>query len=390
MTLLKLALRNLLGGGLKTWLRVIVLSVTFVVIVSMVGLILGVNEQATQAMIAADIGGGQYWHEKYDPQNALDLPDAHGVIPPELGKLVEAGRATPILAVQGFMYVGGSFRPIVLRGVDPRQQILSVPASVLSTSPGTVPALIGNRMAHEAGLKTGDTATVRWRDARGTFDATEVQVVEVMNTIVQTVDSGQVWLPLETLRRMARMEGEASWIVLDKDTATQGTFAGWTFRGTDFLLSDLRALVRTKLVGQAVGFAMLMFLAMLTVLDTQVLSIFHRRKEIGTLMALGLTRSKVIGVFTMEGALNAVLAALAGAVYGFPLLAYLVATGIPMPASMDSMGVSIGERMYPAFSTALVLGITLLVFSVTTVVSYLPTRQIARMKATDALRGRLA
>jgi putative ABC transport system permease protein len=390
MTLLKLALRNLLGGGLKTWLRVFVLSVTFVVIVSMVGLILGVNEQATRAMIAADIGGGQYWHEKYDPQNALDLPDAHGVIPPELGKLVAAGEATPILAVQGFMYVGGSFRPIVLRGVDPQQQILSVPTSVLSGAPGAVPALIGNRMAHEAGLKKGDTATVRWRDARGTFDATEVQVVEVMNTIVQTVDSGQVWLPLETLRRMARMEGEASWIILNKDAAPQGTFAGWTFRDTDFLLSDLRALVRSKLVGQAVAFAMLMFLAMLTVLDTQVLSIFHRRKEIGTLMALGLTRSKVIGVFTMEGALNAVLAALAGALYGFPLLAYLVATGIPVPASMDSMGVSMGERMYPAFSTALVLGITLLVFAVTTFVSYLPTRQIARMKATDALRGRLA
>jgi ABC-type antimicrobial peptide transport system permease subunit len=135
---------------------------------------------------------------------------------------------------------------------------------------------------------------------------------------------------------------------------------------------------------------MLMFLAMLTVLDTQVLSIFHRRKEIGTLMALGLTRAKVIGVFTMEGALNAVLAALAGAVYGFPLLAFMVQTGIPMPDSMDSMGVSIGERIYPAYSTVLVAGTTLLVLSVTTIVSYLPTRQISRLKATDALRGRMA
>jgi putative ABC transport system permease protein len=389
MMLLQLALRNLLGGGLKTWLRVFVLSIAFVVIIAMVGLILGVNDQATEAMIAADIGGGQYWHEKYDPQNPLDLPDAHGVVPPELGKLVEAAHATPILAVQGFIYVGGSFRPVVLRGIDPHQQILAVPASVLAASADAVPALIGTRMAREAGLKTGDAATVRWRDARGTFDATDIQVVEVMNTIVQTVDSGQVWLPLERLRRMARMEGEASWIVLDKAMTSQGTFAGWTFRDTGFLLRDLRALVRTKLVGQGVAFTMLMFLAMLTVLDTQVLSIFHRRKEIGTLMALGLTRAKVIGVFTLEGALNAVLAALAGAVYGFPLLTYMVVTGIPMPASMDSMGVSIGERMYPAYSAALVLGITLLVFAVTTAVSYLPTRQIARMKATDALRGRL-
>jgi ABC-type lipoprotein release transport system permease subunit len=388
MTLLKLALRNLLGGGLKTWLRVFVLSVAFVVIIAMVGLILGVNEQATDAMIAADIGGGQYWHEKYDPQDPLNLPDAHAVVPPALTQLMAEGRATAILAVQGFMYAGGNFRPITLRGIEPGQQVLSVPSSVLA-GPEAVPALIGTRMAAESGLKVGDTATIRWRDARGTFDATEVQVVEVMNTIVQTVDSGQIWLPLETLRRLARMEGEATWVVLDRDTASQGAFAGWTFRNTDFLLADLRALVRTKLIGQGVVFAMLMFLAMLTVLDTQVLSIFHRRKEIGTLMALGLTRGKVVGVFTMEGALNAVLAALAGAVYGFPLLGYIVATGIPMPPSMDSFGVSMGERIYPAYSTVLVLGITLLVLTVTTIVSYLPSRQISRMKATDALRGRL-
>jgi ABC-type lipoprotein release transport system permease subunit len=390
MTLFKLALRNMLGGGIKAALRVIVLSITFVVIIAMLGLILGVNEQATQAMIAGDIGGGQYWHERYDPQDLLNLPDAHGVVPGELGRLVDAGRATPILAVQGFMYAGGSFRPVVLKGIDPKQQVLSLPSSVLAKTTEGVPALIGSRMARDAGLKPGDTATVRWRDARGTFDATDVQIVEVMNTIVQSIDNGQVWLPLDQLRQLARMEGEATWIVLAKDASSPGTIAGWTFRDTDFMLSDLRALVRTKMVGQAIAFAMLMFLAMLTVLDTQVLSIFHRRKEIGTLMALGLTRAKVIGVFTMEGALNAVLAALAGAVYGFPLLAFMVQTGIPMPDSMDSMGVSIGERIYPAYSTVLVAGTTLLVLSVTTIVSYLPTRQISRLKATDALRGRMA
>jgi ABC-type lipoprotein release transport system permease subunit len=389
MTLLRLALRNLLGGGIKAALRVIVLSITFVVIIAMLGLILGVNEQATQAMIAGDIGGGQYWHERYDPQDPLNLPDAHGIVPDALGRLVDAGQATSILAVQAFIYVGGSVRPIVLKGIDPHQQVLSIPTSVLANRAEDMPALIGSRMARDAGLKTGDSATVRWRDARGTFDATEVQIVEVMNTIVQTIDNAQVWLPLDKLRQMAGMEGEATWIVLAKDASSQGTIAGWTFRDVDFMLSDLRAMVRAKMVGQGIAFAMLMFLAMLTVLDTQVLSIFHRRKEIGTLMALGLTRAKVISVFTMEGALNAVLAALAGAVYGFPLLAFLVNTGIPMPESMDSMGVSIGERIYPAYSTVLVLGTTLLVLSVTTIVSYLPTRQISHLKATDALRGRM-
>jgi hypothetical protein len=49
------------------------------------------------------------------------------------------GQATPILAVQGFMYAASNFRPIILRGIDPNQPVLSVPSSVLAGAPDFVP-----------------------------------------------------------------------------------------------------------------------------------------------------------------------------------------------------------------------------------------------------------
>jgi ABC-type lipoprotein release transport system permease subunit len=345
--------------------------------------------QAADAMVAVDIAGGQYWHELYDPQDPLQLPDAHGPVPSELGALTEAGKAVPILAVQGFVFSAGTFRPVVLKGIDPRQGVLGLPTAVLTETDPVAPALIGTRMARDTGLKVGDLATVRWRDARGTFDAEEVRIVEVMSTSVQTVDSGQIWLPLDRLRRMARMETEATLVVLAQGTSAP-RIAGWDFKDQDFLLADLREMVQMKNLGGAVGYMILLFLAMLAIFDTQVLSIFHRRKEIGTLMALGLTRGSVIRMFTMEGAFNAVLAALVGAAYGIPLLGYLATAGVPMPASFDAAGFAIGERMYPAYSAVLVVFTTTAVLAITTIVSYLPTRQIARLKPTDALRGRLA
>jgi putative ABC transport system permease protein len=147
------------------------------------------SQQASEAMIGAELGGGQYWHERYDPQDPLDLPDAHGPIPSALDPLVSSGKATPILAVQGFMYAGGSFRPVLLKGIDPSQRVLSLPAAVLIGMGAEAPALIGNRMARDTGLKVGDVATVRWRDARGTFDAEDIRIVRIMSTTVQTVDS---------------------------------------------------------------------------------------------------------------------------------------------------------------------------------------------------------
>ena len=157
MTTVKLAFRNLLGAGMKTWLRVAVLSLAFVVIIGLQGLYEGMSHQATQAMLAAEIGGGQYWHEKYDPQNPLDLPDAHGVIPSELDALVDNGGATPILAVQGFVYSAGGFRPVLLKGIEPSQRVLSLPTAVLDGNgrrgAGT------HRHAHGAGRRPEGRAT---------------------------------------------------------------------------------------------------------------------------------------------------------------------------------------------------------------------------------------
>ncbi len=319
----------------------------------------------------------------------MELADAHGPIPPELKPLIESGRATPILVVQGYMYSGGSFRPVLLKGIDPRQRVLSLPADVLVDTPGTGPALIGTRMARDAGLKADDLATVRWRDAVGTFDAEEISIARVMSTSVQTVDSGQVWLPLDRLQRMARMNGEATLVVVANGSGGAGAVANWTFKDLDFLLADVHAMIRTKMLGGTVVYAILLFLGMITILDSQVLSIFYRKKEIGTLMALGLTRGAVIRMFTLEGAFNAVLAAVIGAAYGIPLLGFLVAMGIPMPSVTEQMGFSMGDRMYPRYSAFLVLGTTALVFVVTAIVSYLPTRRIATLQPTEALRGRL-
>jgi ABC-type lipoprotein release transport system permease subunit len=107
-------------------------------------------------------------------------------------------------------------------------------------------------------------------------------------------------------------------------------------------------------------------------------------------MALGFTRGKVIGLFTLEGALNGVLAALVAAVYGIPLLSWMARTGWALPGDTDSYGFAIGERLFPSYGAGLVAGTTLIVLLTTAVVSFLPTRRVAKLKPTDALRGRLS
>jgi ABC-type lipoprotein release transport system permease subunit len=413
MTLLRLALKNLLGAGLRTWLNVFVLSLSFVLIIFARGLIDGMNQQAEQAMIASEVAGGHFQHPAYDPYDPLTLVDAHGPVPAPLERLAAAGKAAPVLVIPGTIYPEGRLFTVQVKGIDPGQGAINIPTAFLSgaaAASGEIPALIGARMAKTTGLEKGDAFTLQWRDSRGTFDAREAVVVEIFSTSVQTVDSGQIWVPLDLLREMTGLAGEATLVILARGTAPPTLPAAgapaapaapaassvtpppapsaWVFRGPEYFLADLRAMVASKTVGSSIVYTIFLLLAMLAIFDTQVLSIFHRRREIGTLMALGFTRARVIGLFTLEGMLNSVLAALVAAAYGIPLLTWIARTGWAMPGDMDSYGFAIGERIFPAYGAGLVIGTTALVLLVTTVVSFLPTRRIAKLKPTDALRGR--
>jgi ABC-type antimicrobial peptide transport system permease subunit len=157
----------------------------------------------------------------------------------------------------------------------------------------------------------------------------------------------------------------------------------------DFLLKDIDLMVKSKQAGGSIVYIILLCLAMLAIFNTQVLSIFRRRKEMGTLMSMGMTRGKIIQLFTLEGAMHSVLAAIVAAIYGIPLLLWSAKSGWAMPEAVDDFGMALGEALFPVYSTGLVIGTTALILVVTTIVSFLPTRKIAKLKPTDALRGKM-
>ena len=390
MISLKLAYRNLVGAGLRTWLNVGVLSFIYVLIIWHQGLFSGMYSQASRDLIADEVAGGQYWHRNYDPFDPWSLEEAHGPVPEPLRPLVRENKAVPILIRQGTIFPQGRVQSVLIRGIEPDQSLLDLPTAALKAEKTTLPIMVGRLMAQKNSLKKGDLLTLRWRDVNGTFDAADGEVVEIMRTNVPTLDQGQLWVPLADLRRMSLLDGRATLIVMAESGSQPAEFPGWEFKGREYLLRDIVEMVRTKRLGGVFIYAILLFLAVLAVFDTQVLSIFRRRKEIGTLMALGMTRTRVVGLFTLEGALHGILAIGAAAVYGIPILVYSAGKGIPIPGSTTDYGLAISTRLFPLYSAWLVMGTVAIIMLTVTVVSYLPSRKISHLNPTEALKGKLS
>ena len=385
-------MKNLLGAKLRTWLNVFVTAISFFMIIFISAMYDGMREHAMQVSIDTEIAGGAYWHPEYDPLDPMTFEDAHSVPPDAVRALVDQKKAIPVLVSQASIYPNGRIMPVIMKGINPEQNIVNMPTQMLANNDEiTIPVLIGQGMANDAKLKVGDSFTIRWLDADRTYDADEGIVVHIMDTENFKLDMGHIWVPLEKAQTMLAMEGEATYVTYAEGLSIVENKGDWVPRDVKYLIRDMEALIKADEPNAAIMYIILLALAAMGIFNAQVLSIFRRGKEIGTLMALGMTRSRVVGLFTLEGGLNAFLAVIMTVVLFGPVLWYFGAYGINMGIdySEGQMGLIMAKRLIPVYSIGLVLTTTIIVSIIVLIVSYMPSRRIAKMRPTDALRGKV-
>jgi len=372
-----------MGAGLRTWLNVGILAFAFILILFYNGLLDGWNQQAKLDTINWEIGYGELRVDSYDPYDPFSIHDAHKEYNSEAFPML-----TPILIRQASIYPHGRMLSIALKGIPSDQTQLELPTSFLTPEKGTIPAIIGKRMAEAAKLNEGEEVLLRWRDKNGTFNAMNVTIVKIFDSDVGSIDSGQIWIGLTQLQAMTGLSNEATYFIANKAYSHQNQ-QGWTFVNQDKLLHNINEIIATKKVSGSIMYLMLLAIALLAIFDTQVLSVFRRQKEIGTYIALGMTRRQVVGLFTAEGSMYSFLAMLVGTVVGLPILSYLAIKGISFPDVTQGMGVTMASRIFPVFGIQLIMGTMVLVIVSATIVSFLPAKKIANMNPVEALKGKL-
>ena len=387
--LIKIALKNLLGARLRTILNVFVTSFSFFVILLMSGIYDGMLQHAKNVTIDTEIAGGAYWPPNYDPLDPMSFEDAHSVIPNEIKMLVNQQKAFPVLVSQVSIYPGGRIMPAILKGIPLDQNIVNMPTQSLNGfDDGTIPVLIGKGMANDTKLNVGDSFTIRWLDVNSTYDADEGTVVYIMDSQNFKIDMGHIWIPLDITQSMLAMEDQATYVTYNKGLTEVNNKGEWINRDVNYLVQDMEAMIEADKPGAQIMFMILLALAAMGIFNAQVLSIFRRGREIGTLMALGMTRLRVVSLFTLEGGLNAILSVIATLIIFGPVLWYFGTSGIPLPIDYSEMGLIMAKRLIPVYSIGLILSTTILVSIIVLIVSYMPSRKISHMKPTDALRGK--
>jgi len=120
------------------------------------------------------------------------------------------------------------------------------------------------------------------------------------------------------------------------------------------------------------------------VVNAMLMSVRERTREIGTMRALGMRRSRVVRLFVLEGLALGALSALVGGAVGGAVVLYLAETGIPMKAAALAWMAG-GEMLYPALVPVSLLRATLLIVLLSTLASVYPAFSASRLEPREAL-----
>ena len=392
--LFKTAFRSLIGNGLKTWLNVFVLSISFVLIIILQGILKGWSNQAVDDTVKWEIAGGEYWQSKYDPFDPFTFDSSTVEIPAVFKKDLENRKIEPILLTQGSIYPQGRMQGVLLKGIRPDQKLINIPTALLESNipplggEGAIPVILGAFMAKQTKLHLNDLLTLRWRDKNGTFEAADIRVVGIFKSSIPTIDNGILWIPLDRLQKMTMNSNCANLLIKSPELKTE-SISGWEFKSIEKLTESTMLLVKTKSIGTSFLYLIFLLLAMLAIFDTQTLSIFRRQREIGTFVAMGMTQRQVVWHFTLEGTINALLAFAVGTIWGAPIIYYMAVYGYSFNMDASEIGVPMADTMYATITPGLVINTMIFILIVTAIVSYLPARKIAKMNPTDAIRGKV-
>jgi len=397
-----LAGRNLRRNARRTLVAVLTVASGIIAFLLAGGFIAWIFDDMREATIHSQLGHIQIVRPDYFEKGIADpyafLLPANSAEQRTVEQAPGVVSVTPRLAFSGLASHGDVTVAFVGEGIDPeRERPISSRITILSgkdlDSSAQTAVLLGEGLARSLGVQIGAKVVLLATAANGSPNAIEITVAGTFATISKEYDDVALRLPIALARKLMRVQGATSWVVLlDQTEKTQMTVeslskklpaSGFELVPWDRLADFYNKTVvlfskQVSVVKYIIG-----LIIVLTISNTQTMSVLERTREIGTSLAIGQRRRVVLRMFLAEGVLIGALGGIAGIVLGY-LLAELVSfIGIPMP---PPPGMTHGFTGQVLITPALAWEALVLALLTTLLASLMPAWKASRMNIVDALR----
>jgi putative ABC transport system permease protein len=404
MANLLIAARNLTRNRRRALMALLTVSMAVIAMVLADGFVQWIFWAMREGTIQSQLGHIQVVRPGFNRAGAAD-PFAY-IIPDNaterqaIEKMPGVKVAAPRLSVTGLISHGETTVSFIADGIDPaKEEELSkafriVKGDNLSGAQGQE-VVLGRGLARNLGVEPDATVALLSTTASGGVNAVEAKVAGIFISANQAYDDSALRLPIGLAQSLLRVDGAHMWLVLlDKTEQTDEfltqfrtrfpenshhlEFVPW-YERADFysktvaLFSQQMNVLRTIIA----------VIIVLSISNMLVMNVLERTGEIGTLLAVGFRRRKIMQLFALEGLMLGLIGGTVGVLIGYGLAELISTIGIPMP---PPPGMEEGYTAEIRVTLPVLANAFAIAFATTALAGLYPAWKASRLVIINALR----
>ena len=339
------------------------------------------------------------------PQNNYRMiPDPRALVSRVLAAEPRLAAGMGRLMVGALLSAGDETLEGILIGVDPAMRPSVYPAVGLREgrhfAAGENGVLLNRGVARRLKVGVGDTVVALGNASDGRLTAVKLNVTGIWVVPgLEAYEWGACYADIAAVQELVDV-GDAAGVVIfrqkdpDADAAPiaaslerlfeQERIAAeahtWEEMGGPFI----GGVLLTRFIASITDVVMAIIVAA-GVMNTALMAVFERTREVGTLRAVGARRARVLGIFLIEAGLIGLFGAAGGAALGAGLVTFFGRVGIPAfsEAQRYSYG---GDYLFPVLNAADLATVPAVMLFVCVLAGFGPAVMAARMRPADSLR----
>ena len=262
--------------------------------------------------------------------------------------------------------------------------------------------LLGGRVAETLEAKLGDTVVLITSGSDGSIGNELFRVVGILKNIGETVDRTRVFVVERAFRRVFSFDQDATHelaIRVPKEVEFSKAAGTSRIARSDLVVRSWRKIMPTvadlieiSRVTTRILALIIYMAAALVVLNSLLMMVFERVREMGIMQALGFSRWRIFSLVMMESTLMSLIALAIGGTLSIGFNHYLVLHGIDLsnfvPNGFDFSGTTIEPVLRSVWHVMVFLEPMILLLIVSLASAIYPALKVSRMTPVKAIYSR--
>ncbi len=399
-----LALKNIMRAKRRTVLTFLMLSFGIAIYIMMAGMLDGWDKVSFRNLIDFETGHLKIRSTTYDEDRPYDLDNILLNVQNIEEKLINfkfiKGTTKRLILISEIDNRNDSI-PVMTIGLDMQkdQDVFTLNKFISKGKLTKGGAIIGEVLAKDMNLKINDLFYISFRNKDGMFSSMELELTGLILSSDPRVNSSVVYTNLNELQEVSDINGITEIAIKTIDYKSVDIYAKelqtsiseisvFSWRK---LAKDFASIIAVKKKSTSGFLLMIMIIAVIGIINTILISVLEKQREIGTLKALGFEDKEVRNIFLFEGIIIGTLGCIGGIILGSLFNLYFVEVGIDYTKLMGgdnskNLGMNVFGVIKSTWVMSAYIEATLFAFVASLFASYYPAKKVMKMQPVDCLR----